>query len=293
MIRAFRFSTESRFPFRFTFKLGAAWLAIGPLATAVPGPAAAEGPAQAAEIAERAAQRAAHREADLRELREELKRASDFLAKQPSFQFDADLGYDIVQSTGQKLEFGGERSVTVRRPDRARAAAHIREGGETTLYFDGESIKIDLPGDEAYVSVKKPGTLDVALDYLENDLGAPAPLADLMYSDFYAGIADQIVSGFVVGESRIAGHDCLHLSFSSDAVDVQLWVDDSDRPLPRRIVITYKTAEGSPQLWADFASWNLEAETPDSLFEFTPNEGAELLPISVAVGNARRAQEGE
>ena len=57
-------------------------------------------------------------------------------------------------------------------------------------------------------------------------------------------------------------------------------------------MITYKTAEGSPQFWAQFVKWDLKPDTPDSLFAFTPPEGAELIPIAVAVGSAAQNQGG-
>ena len=45
-------------------------------------------------------------------------------------------------------------------------------------------------------------------------------------------------------------------------------------PLPRRLVITYKHADGRPQFWAQFSEWNLAPEVPDTLFVFTPPAGA-------------------
>lgn len=247
----------------------------------------------ATEAAEREKEKADARAADLEELTAELKRSSDFLASQKSFRLEAHIGFDVVQSTGQKLEFGGTREVTVRRPDRAHVISRTRDGRETELFFDGDSISINLPQQNAYVSVKKPGTLDAALDYMVDDLGTPAPLADLMYSEFYSGIADRIVSGFIVGESKIGKCECLHLAFSTDDIDAQLWIEAGDSPLPYRLVITYKQAEGSPQFWAQFSKWDLSPDTPDSLFAFQVPEGAEMLPISVAVQNAQQAMEGE
>jgi hypothetical protein len=248
--------------------------------------------------ADRAKRKAEAAAEDLKEALAELKLTSDFLASQPSFQFDAVLGFDVLQSTGQKLEFGSSRNVIVRRPDRARVETHTRDGDVRTLFFDGQTLSADLAADNAYVSVPKPGTLDAALDYLIDDLGTPAPLADFMYSDLYTDVAENIGSGFVVGSAKIGKHDCVHVAFSNNEVDVQLWVEDGDRPLPVRLVITYKKAEGSPQFWAHFVGWNLSPETPDSLFEYTPPEGAELMPIAVAVATTKaedqpKAGEGE
>ena len=50
-----------------------------------------------------------------------LKRSADFLAAQKSFSFETDVSFDVLQSTGQMLEFGGTRDILIRRPDRLRA----------------------------------------------------------------------------------------------------------------------------------------------------------------------------
>jgi hypothetical protein len=270
-------------------------LAIGQLALSPPVFAEERDAGSAAnpanEEAERDKRKAEARAEDLKEVLAELKRSSDFLAAQKSFRLDSHLGFDVVQSNGQKLEFGGLRKITVRRPDRVKVEAESRDGTTTTLFFDGEVISIDLADENAYVSVEKPGSLDSAIDYLVDDLGVPAPFADLIYSDFFSGIVDRIESGFIVGESAIGKCECLHLAFSLENIDVQMWIEDSDRPLPYRVVITYKQAEGSPQFWGQFLNWDLSADTPDSLFAYSPPEGAELIPIAVAAREAREASE--
>jgi hypothetical protein len=62
-------------------------------------------------------------------------------------------------------------------------------------------------------------------------------------------------------------------------------------------VITYKKAEGQPQFWAQFSDWNLSPDIPDSLFVFTPPEGAAKFafasPKPVQTGGlARKGKKG-
>lgn len=210
---------------------------------------------------------------------------SDFLAAQKSFSLEAQTGYDSIQDNGQELEFGGSRKITVRRPDRVRVEAEHRDGGKSVLFFDGQSISVDLPNQNNYASVQKPGTLDAAIDYITKDLGTPQPLADLMYSSVLTEVVDRIQSGFVVGDEIIAGIPSVHLAFRTEAADVQLWIANGEQPLLQRIAITYKTSPGSPKFWAQVTDWDLNAKTPDELFAYTPPEGANQIPIGV------RAQE--
>ena len=106
--------------------------------------------------ADRKRMHAEARAEDLKEVLAELELAADFLAAQQNLYFEAALGYDVLQANGQKLEFGGSRKITMRRPDRARVHAESREGTEVTLFFDGKSISIDLADENAYVSVESP-----------------------------------------------------------------------------------------------------------------------------------------
>jgi hypothetical protein len=236
-----------------------------------------------AEVAEHAPAKAAAREADTAEALAILKEMSDFLGEQQQFSFRAELGWDSVQVTGQKLEFGGTRSFTVRRPDRLRVEARDREGEKITLFFDSLRISIDLPDDDAYVSVAKPGTIDEVIDYLTDDLGAPAQLAEFVHSDLYDDVAKKFESGFWVGEATVGGVLCDHIALITDPVDVQIWVEQGDRPLPRRLVYTYKTVEGHPQFWADMDEWKPLSNIPDALFAYEPPKGAERLPLRAAL----------
>ena len=65
-----------------------------------------------------------------------------------------------------------------------------------------------------------------------------------------------------------------HFLFRGDHLDWQIWIEDGERPLPRKIVVTYKELEGSPQHSIVLTDWNLEAELDDELFVAEVPEGA-------------------
>lgn len=224
------------------------------------------------------------------EVKAEMKRSADFLGAQPSFVFRALIAYEVLQANGSKLEFGATRTATVRRPDRLRVDTVQRDGDRRTVFFDGQQIAVDLPSEQAYVAVAKPGTLDDAITYLVDDLDTPAPLHEFFSSNYYQGVQGAIVSAFFVEEDRLGEHTCNHFALSTERVDVQLWIEDGDRPLPCRVVITYVNEPGMPQFRAQFEEWNLAPATPDSLFAYTPPAGAERLSLQTAIDTVR--QEG-
>jgi hypothetical protein len=215
--------------------------------------------------------------------RASVVRAANFLAELTSFRVTADIAFDVRQSDGRLLEFGARREFTIRRPDRLRIDATERDGEKKTLYFDGSTISIDLPGHRAFVREEISGTYYAALEKLSDELDAPVPLANLLSENFASPLDDQLSSGYYVGHEEIDGRRCEHLSFRLPDVDVQLWIEEGDRPLIARIVIAHKREDGTPQFRATLHDWALGLETAESLFQFDPVEGAQRLTVEAVI----------
>ncbi len=229
-----------------------------------------------------------------RDATESVVRAANFLADQTRFRVIADISFDVLQSDGRLLEFGASRVITIRRPDRVRMSVARRDGDARTLYFDGSTIWIDLPSHRAFVREERPGTLYAAFEHLSEELGVPVPLANLFSENFAAPFENQIGSGYYVGRADIRGRSCEHLAFRLPEVDVQLWVEEGDRPLLARIVITHKRDDGNPQFRATLHDWDLTLETPETLFHFEPEEGSERLVVgSILTGETPGGEKTE
>ena len=69
-----------------------------------------------------------------------LEAMANFLAKAQRLSVVADCSYDVVQDSGQKIEFGERRVMTLRRPDRARVDVTRRDGARRGLLFDGAQL---------------------------------------------------------------------------------------------------------------------------------------------------------
>ena len=72
--------------------------------------------------------------------------------------------------------------------------------------------------------------------------------------------------GVYLGIHEAAGVPCHHLSFEQATIDWQIWIDAGTDPLPRKLVITYKTEDEVPQYAVTIRKWNLQAKLPDALF---------------------------
>jgi hypothetical protein len=82
-----------------------------------------------------------------------------------------------------------------------------------------------------------------------------------------------------LGIHEAAGVPCHHLAFEQDSIDWQIWIDAGPEPLPRKLVIAYKTEDEVPQYSVTIRKWNLKATLPDDLFRFEPPQGARKIDL--------------
>ncbi|MGH8616352.1 MAG: DUF2092 domain-containing protein [Burkholderiales bacterium] len=222
-----------------------------------------------------------------------LKGMSEYLSKAPRYSVDVKDSYDVYQKSGQKIEFSENRKITMVRPDRLRIDVTASDGDQQVLTMNGKGITLATPNKNVYAQIEKAGSLDEAIVHFVRDLGMRLPFAALLISTASAEIAQRTQALDYVEKTSIYGVPAHHIAGRTESVDYQVWITDGDKPLPLRLVLTYRTAEGQPQFRAQFSNWNFEPQVPDSLFTFVPPQGAQRiaflaqLPASAAPGKAK------
>jgi len=209
-----------------------------------------------------------------------LMRMADFLGGAQRFSVSVRGGYDAVQQSGEKIEFGELRTVTVSRPDRLRVQGARSDGTKTLTVFNGKEILLIDETTNVYATAPQPGGLDDAIVHFVRDLGMRLPLAVLLVSQLPAELKDRVRSIDYVEKTTIPGATAHHLAARTDTVDFQVWVADGDQPLPQRVVITYKKAKGEPQYRAQFSDWNLAPAIEESTFVAKPPDGAQKVAFA-------------
>jgi hypothetical protein len=199
-----------------------------------------------------------------------LKNMSEYLAHVGRFGVTIRDGYDVVQESGQKIEFGELRLVTVSRPDglridRLRIEVERSDGQKDLVIFDGKDMTIYTANHNIYAITSRQGTLNQAIKYALDDLKIRMPLALMFLSTLPSELDKLGVSADYVETTTITDVPCDHLAVrTAGGVDFQVWVAQGNEPLPRRIVITYKGENGQPQFWADLSNWNLAPDISDA-----------------------------
>jgi len=213
------------------------------------------------------------------EARAILKGMADYLARTPHFSVAIQSGYDVLQASGQKIEFGDTRKVVVRRPDRLNVDIERSDGEQGRIVYDGKQITGFVATQNRYAQAAVPGDLDKAITYAVKELKVRVPLAMLYISQLPAELERRVQSVDYVEMTTLSGVPCHHLAARTDSVDFQIWIADGERPLPRRLVLTYKNAPGQPQYWAQFSAWDLAPKITDATFTFTPPKNAQKIPF--------------
>jgi hypothetical protein len=205
-----------------------------------------------------------------------LRRMSDYLAGRQQFTAKAESSLEVVLTSGQKLQYDSPATLTVSRPNKLRAH---RKGdiADQEFFYDGKTLTLYNPKESLYATTAAPPTLEEMLDFARDKLDIVAPAADLVYKNAAEKLLKEASSGFVVGPSVVAGVKSTHLAFRGAEVDWQIWIEDGDKPLPRKFILTSTKVTGEPQFTVLMRSWDVAPKLTDQMFTFTQPKGAKKI----------------
>lgn len=223
-----------------------------------------------------------------------LRGMSDVLAAASAFNYQIETSFDVVQQSGTKVEFGASRAIEIARPNLMHMEVLRRDGTGSVSVFDGEHLWVYVPEHKVYAKEKQHGDLVEAVEYAVSELDIGAPLRSLVASSFYDTVVQSgLVRALLLDESVVAGTPCEHLLLSNDYTDFQLWITKDDKPLLKRIVITYREARGEPQFRAQFMKWDLAPTAEPGQFRFNPPADANQVRFHAPAQATNVDQESE
>jgi hypothetical protein len=215
-------------------------------------------------------------EADARKL---FKAMSDYMAAQKviSFQYEADL--EIVTKDKQKLMLASSGKITLNRPNKARIT---RTSGfaDVEFLFDGKTMTLLNKTQNVYGQLEVPGTIDQMIDELRDKYQRPVSGADLLLSDVYDKLMDDVVNVKDLGSGVIGGVECDHFAFRKKEVDFQIWIAQGSRPYPCRYVITSTQVDQAPQYSATIWDWKTGEEVGSADFSFKNATNAKKMDMT-------------
>ena len=188
------------------------------------------------------------------------------------------LTLEVVTNDSQKLALASSGAVTLNRPDKIRAT---RAGGfvDVETLFDGKTLTLLGKNANKYTQVEVPGTIEHLIDELKDKYGRPLPAADLLMSNSYEELMQDVYDSKDLGSGVINGAECDFLALRKDEVDLQIWIAQGDQPHPCKYVVTSRLVADGPQYSVEIRNWKTGDEVAKDDFAFQNSTNAEKIDL--------------
>jgi hypothetical protein len=204
----------------------------------------------------------------------------------PQFSFSSHTMRAYAGPNGELLHVAHTIKTVVRRPDHLLVDA-TGDDGSTKMLYDGKTLVVYGVTQKQYASIPAPDKIDAMLDLAENRMGVDFPMADLLTDNPEKSVLSGITSGGQVGLVTIDGVRCRHFFFVQEPdLDLELWLEDNDRSLPRRVFVTYRSLPGHPTFLAELSDWNLSVHPGDADFTFQAPAGVTQVELKPRASTA-------
>jgi len=202
------------------------------------------------------------------------------------FSFQAHTLRAYAGPNGELLHIEHVIKATIKRPDHLVADV-TGDDGASKFFYDGRTLTLFGEQQKQYAAVPVTGTIADMLDTAQDRLDIDFPLAGLLNNKPDETLVSDAAIGGQVGTATIDGVRCNHYFFmDAPDLDLELWVEDNDKALPRRVIVTYRSLPGRPTFVADLSNWDFSVHPTDAEFAFHAPAGVsqvELKPSSRAI----------
>jgi hypothetical protein len=194
-----------------------------------------------------------------------------------AFQVRAEITSEEVLLDGQKVQFANVADMVAMKPDRLRLSM-TSDRKERLFLYDGKDFTLFAPRKNFYATVPAPPTIRELVDRLDDQYGIDMPFVDLFRWGTPESSSKDITAAADIGPGVIDGITCGHYAFRQPGLDWQVWIQEGDFPLPRKLVLTTLTDEARPQYVATY-TWNLAPSVDSGAFAFVPPKDAKKIAL--------------
>jgi len=203
-----------------------------------------------------------------------LEDMSNYLRTLKAIQVHATTSRDEVLVDGQNVTFSGTLDMIAERPNHLRAEV-INDKQQRMYFDDGKTFSVWARRVNYYATIPAPPTLRELAEKLSDEYNLELPLADLFYWGDSKTTGD-IVGAIDLGPAQVDGTTCEHYAFRQKGADWQVWIQQGNYPLPRKLVITTTTDPARPR-YTSVMTWNLAPSFDDAAFTFEPPRDAKKI----------------
>jgi hypothetical protein len=204
-----------------------------------------------------------------------LNKMGTYLRTLKAFQVQSSTTTDDVLEDGQIIQYATTADILARTPDRLRL--EVNGDRQHRIYFyNGKDFTLFAPQLNYYGTVPAPSSISKLFDALDDKYDIQMPLRDLFEWGTPNSDVSKIKSATDIGPSSVGGTTCEQYAFRQEGLDWQIWIQNGDYPLPRKLVLATLTDDAHPQHSA-VLTWNLAPSFNDAAFTFDPPKDAQKI----------------
>ncbi|MQR01005.1 DUF2092 domain-containing protein [Glaciimonas soli] len=212
-----------------------------------------------------------------------LDNMGEYLRTLNTFEIRTASVTDALLGDDQTAQYGSTAILKVHRPNQLQADTTNDRGDHKLLYYNGRTTTVYGPDTKFYATVQAPPTLKDLVQVLAQKYGIEVPLTDLFYWGTEKISTSDIKSADYLGEALVDGHSTSHYAIREKDIDWQIWIDNGNKPLPRKMVITTTSEKTHPQ-HATLIRWDLTPSFAAGTFDFKAPAGSHRIAIETADG---------
>lgn len=212
-----------------------------------------------------------------------LQAMSNYLRSANTLGITSQGSLDVVTNDGQRIQLDGTTTYKIRRP--GFVIDYDSDMKTRRFIYDGKTFTIYSPKLGFYASAPAPATNQETLDTIYNKFGISLPLVDLFRwnEGMDASRVKGMTAAYDVGSATIDGVETEHYAFREPNVDWEVWIQQGDKPLPKKLVIVDRTDASRPTFIARL-DWQVNPTFADSDFSFTPDANAKRIALATYKG---------
>jgi hypothetical protein len=194
-----------------------------------------------------------------------LKASCARLAAAHSMSFTAEVTYESPSRMGFPLAYTTKSEVVMQRPDKLRVI-NLGDGPLSEFYYDGKVMMAYAPVEDLVAIADAPPTLDETLEVAYHVAAVYFPFDDVIVSDPYRDIAEDLRMAFYIGQSTVVGGTTTDMiAYDTGGVLIQMWIGAEDK-LPRRLRAIYGDDSNHLRHRLELSNWRIDPNVTADFF---------------------------
>ncbi len=194
-----------------------------------------------------------------------LKAASSRLAAAHTMSFTTVVTYESPSRLGIPLAYTTKSDVVMQRPDKLRVITS-GDGPASEFYYDGKIMMAYAPAEDLVAVADAPPTIDETMEVAYHVAAIYFPFDDVIVSDPYKDIAEDLRLAFYVGQSNVVGGTTTDMvAYDTGGVFVEIWIGTEDK-LPRMLRAVYEDDPLRLRHQLELSNWKIDPTLPADVF---------------------------